>query len=158
MDGWLLFLADRLADGLLADASRAAAAGTAPQLEPHTEDVHHAVGVQLPTLLSRWDTEPAAVRFALACLAALFPNAIDRDGPVAAAIDAMAIEHADTQHGAYLQLAKALLQGDDDRALSMAYDIVCWEANADPHWLVAPATPAAVRAGHVLAKGALPLI
>ncbi len=156
--GWLLFLAGRLAEGLLADASRASAAGTAPQAPPHTEDVHHAVGIQLPDLLSQWDNEPAAVRFALACLTALYPNAVDRDGPVATAIATLATEHADTQHGDYLQLASALLHGDEDRAMALAYDIACWEENAEPHWLVAPAVPAPVRAGHVLADGALRLI
>lgn len=89
---------------------------------------------------------------------ALYPKTVDRNGPVATAIDAMATEHADAQHGEYLQLARTILHAEDDRAMALAYNIVCWKRNAEPYWLVAPAIPAPVRAGHILADGALKLI
>ena len=71
---WLLVAADRWADGLLADADRAAAEGRLPQPEASSLDVRSTVDEQLPALLTRWETEPPAAKFVLACLAALFPH------------------------------------------------------------------------------------
>jgi hypothetical protein len=126
---------------VIGDASRAAAAGVSPKPEPYTEEVYRAVAAEVPALLRRWDAESVAGQFALACLAALFPDVMDLEGWLTAAVEAMAVEYAHTQQGAYLELAASLLRGDEDRALSLAYDIVCLEENAEPQWLVAPGSP-----------------
>jgi hypothetical protein len=149
---WLLFAADRWADSLLADADRAAAHGGAPEAEEYTHEVHSTVAQQLPSLLARWDDEPPAARFALACLAGLCPQHGHRIGEQ---ITDMAQQLQGTQPGAYLQLAHALVHARDDEALEISTGIVAWEEDHDPGWLEARGVTAAVKAGHVLAEGAL---
>ncbi|MGC5332824.1 hypothetical protein [Micromonospora sp. DT62] len=149
---WLLVAADRWADELLADADRAAAEGRPPQPAAWSLDVHFSVDEQVPTLLTRWETEPPAVRFVLACLAALFPH---HGRQIGDQITSMAQELDGTQPGAYLQLAEALVQTRDGQALVAATDIVAWEDSHDPDWLNAPDLAVSVKAGHVLAEGAL---
>lgn len=68
--------------------------------------------------------------------------------------DAFTAEYAGTQPGAYLQLAAALRNMDDATALANAGEITQWDEDADPQWLSAPAIPARVRCGHLLAQGA----
>ena len=150
---WLLIAAGRWADGLLGDVDRAAVQGRPPQPQPWTLDVHFAVDEQVPALLDRWESEPPAGRFALACLAGLYPHhgrrVVDRIGALAAEFDG-------TQPGAYLRLARALVGTRDDEALAAATDIAAWEDSPyDPDWLVAADLAVAVKAGHVLAAGAL---
>ncbi|MFG1994460.1 hypothetical protein ACGFJ7_31260 [Actinoplanes sp. NPDC048988] len=149
---WLLVAADRWADGLLADADRAAAEGRPPRPATWSLDVHFAVDELVPALLTRWETEPPAVRFALACLAALFPHHGRRIGDQ---ITSMAYELDGTRPGAYLRLADALVRTRDGQALDAAADIVAWDESHDPDWLNAPDLTVAVRTGHVLAEGAL---
>ncbi|MGC5311658.1 hypothetical protein [Micromonospora zamorensis] len=149
---WLLYAADRWADGLLADADRAAVEGRPPQPQAWTLDVHLAVDELVPALLTRWETEPPAVRFALACLAALFPH---HGRQIGDRITSMAQGFDGTEPGAYLRLAEALVHTRDDEALAVATDIVAWEESHDPDWLNAADLVVGVRAGHVLAEGAL---
>ncbi|GAA2915820.1 hypothetical protein BXY51_009197 [Actinoplanes cyaneus] len=149
---WLLVAADRWADGLLADAGRAAAEGRPPQPAAWSLDVRFTVDEQVPALLTRWETEPPAVRFVLACLAALFPH---HGRQIGDQITGMVQELDGTRPGAYLQLAEALVQTRDDQALAAATDIVAWEESHDPDWLNAPDLAVAVTTGHVLAEGAL---
>jgi hypothetical protein len=149
---WLLIAADRWADGLLGDADRAAAEGRSPRSEAWTRDVHVTVDEQLPALLARWETEPPALRFVLACLAALYPH---HGRQIGEQLTAMAEEFDGTQPGAYLRLADALVQSRDDQAFAAAADIASWEEGHNPDWLDATGLTVAVRAGHVLARGAL---
>ncbi|MDG4829967.1 hypothetical protein O7627_11720 [Solwaraspora sp. WMMD1047] len=149
---WLLIAADRWADGLLTDADRAAAEGRPPQPGAWTLDVHSAVDEQLPALLTRWHTEPPAVKFVLACMAALYPH---HGRQILDQITSMAQEFDGTQPGAYLLLAGALVHTRDDQALAVATDIVAWEESHDPDWLNATNLAVAVTTGHVLAEGAL---
>ncbi|MEO3746838.1 hypothetical protein [Plantactinospora sp. B5E13] len=114
--------------------------------------MHRSVGEQLPVLPTRWEAEPPAVRFVLACLAGLHPQHGRRIG---AQVDAMAREFHGTRPGAYLLLADALVDGRDDQALALAADILAWADDLDPGWLDAANVPTAVKAGHVLADGAL---
>ncbi|GAA1264128.1 hypothetical protein Psi02_76320 [Planotetraspora silvatica] len=149
---WLLIAADRWADSLLGDADRAVVQGGLPIPATWTEDVHLVVGDQLSRLLSQWETEPPAVRFVLACLAALYPHHGRRIGDQ---ITHMAQKFHGTQPGAYLLLAEALVHTDDDRALAVATDIIAWETNHDPGWLDAAGVTIPAKAGHVLTDGAL---
>ncbi|WP_204061528.1 hypothetical protein [Microbispora corallina] len=149
---WLLVAADRWADSLLGDADHAVAQGHLPIPATWTEDVHLTVGEQLPELVSRWETEPPAVRFLLACLAGLYPHHARRIGDQ---ISLMAQEFHGTRPGAYLLLAEALVYARDDQALAVAADIIAWETNHDPGWLEVADVTTAVKAGHVLAEGAL---
>ncbi|RSM80500.1 hypothetical protein DL991_10290 [Amycolatopsis sp. WAC 01375] len=147
----LLFASDRWADSLLGDADRAAAENRRPGAAPWTQDVHQSIGNELPALLARWDAEPPATQYVLACLAALYPQ---HGRQVIHQISALAADHAGTQSGAYLQLADALMRDDRDRALTIAYDIVNWAEDLDPGWLDAPGASATLKAGHILAEGA----
>ncbi|MEU2170941.1 hypothetical protein ACH47V_25795 [Micromonospora chersina] len=149
---WLIFAADRWNDGLLADADRAAVEGRLPQPAPWSLDVHLAVDEQLSELLTRWEAEPPAVRFVMACLAALYPH---HGRQISDHITSMALEFDGTEPGEYLQLAAELVHSRDDQALAAATDIVAWEESHDPNWLNATELTIAVRAGHVLAEGAL---
>ncbi|WP_436534372.1 hypothetical protein [Actinoplanes sp. HUAS TT8] len=149
---WLLVAAGRRADGVLADADRATVAGRSPEPAAWSLDVHRAVGEQLPALVTRWELEPPAVRFVLAGLAALYPHHGRRIGD---RISIMAEEFDGTQPGAYLRLAEALVHGRDQEALTAATGIVAWEDGLEPEWLDGTDVPAPVRAGHVLAEGAL---
>lgn len=149
---WLIIAADRWAEGLLVDADRAAVQNRPPAADEQAQHVHHTIGTQLPALLARWNTEPPALRYALTCLAALYPHhahqTVDH-------ITGMAEQLEGTQPDAYLKLAHALLRDQNGQALAIATDIVAWEQNHDPGWLDAPGVTAAVKAGHVLAMGAL---
>jgi hypothetical protein len=149
---WLVYAADRWAASLLGDADRAAVQHRPPAADPWTQDVRRAVAGELPALLARWGKEPPALRYVLACLAALYP---DRGRIVADEVAAIAAEYTNTQHGAYLQLAAALVRTDDDQALVIARDILAWEDDLDPGWLDAPGVTTTLRAGHVLAEGVL---
>ncbi|WP_203711033.1 hypothetical protein [Asanoa siamensis] len=60
-----------------------------------------------------------------------------------------------TRPGAYLKLAHALLLAREGQALAVAADIVAWEDDHDPGRLDAPGVGDTVKAGHVLAEGAL---
>jgi len=152
---WLLIAADRWADDLLADADRAAVQNRFPTTDEQTQEVHRTVAAQLPTLLARRNAEPPAVRFALACLAAFYPHHGHQIGDH---IAGMAEQLEGTRPGAYLQLAHALVQAHDGRAPALATDIVAWEDDHDPGWLEAPDVTTAVKAGHVLAEGALQVL
>ncbi|GIF71552.1 hypothetical protein [Asanoa siamensis] len=143
---WLLVAADRPAADLLADAARAVVRQRPPAAGFRAREVRHTVGARLPALLSCWDREPAANRFALTCLAALFhrPCPDEVDGPLDG-----------TQPGSYLDLARALAHGRDGAALALAADIVAWGERHNPGWLEAPGVSDRVKAGHVLVRGAL---
>ncbi len=149
---WLLIAAGRWAEGLLVDAGRAAVQNRPPAADIWTQEVHRTVGAQIPALLARWNAEPPAIRFALACLAGLYPR---HGGQIGDQIAGMADRFEGTQPGTYLQLARALEEAEDDQALAIAADIVEWEDDHDPGWLEAPGITAAVKAGHVLTEGAL---
>jgi hypothetical protein len=147
---WLLIAAGRWADNLIGLAWYAAATHRPPTPAAWTEEVRTTVGEQLPVLLARWDTEPPAGKFVLACLAGLYPQ---HGSALAVGTGSMAGDFAGTRQGAYLKLAEALAHGREE-ALTLATDIVAWEPRHDPGWLEAPGVPAVVRAGHVLAEGA----
>lgn len=149
---WLLIAAGRWSAGLLGDAERAAVQHRPPQSEAWTLDVHLSVDEQLPTLLACWDAEPPAVRFALACLAGVYPHHGQQIGDH---IAHMAPELHGTQPGAYLHLAHALVHGRDDQAMAIATDIVAWQDSHNPGWLETADLTIAVKAGHILAEGAL---
>jgi hypothetical protein len=149
---WLLIAADRYAESLIDDADRAAVHDGVPQAEAWTDDVHAAVGDQMPALLTQWATEPDANRFLLAALAALYP---DQAGHLVDEITAAAQDYEGTQPGAYLRLAAALLIGDSDQALAHAQDILAWDDEIEADWLDAPGVSVTTRCGHVLARGAL---
>ncbi|WBB48476.1 hypothetical protein O3597_25900 [Verrucosispora sp. WMMA2044] len=149
---WLLIAAGRRAEGLLVDADRAAVEHRPPTVDEMVRQVHYTVGAQLPVLLARWDSEPAAIRYALACLTALYPH---HAHPIAEHIADMAAQFDGTQPGAYLNLAHALVRSQDDQALSIATDIVGWEPDHNPALLDAPHVPAAVKASYILTEGAL---
>lgn len=151
---WLVIAADCRPVGLLGDADRAAALGRVPEAEPWTSEVHLAVGEQLPTLLARWDTEPPAIRFVLACLAALHPGHGQR---IVEDVAAMATGYAGRQPGEYLRLAGALLRADDTAALRIAEEISGWDEGPGPGRLDVPGVADAPKAGHVLAEGTLRL-
>ncbi|ASO21531.1 hypothetical protein AHOG_19545 [Actinoalloteichus hoggarensis] len=146
----LVFAADRLADGLLADADRAAAESRLPTAAPWAQEVYQAVGTGLSTLLARWNTEPPAMQYVLACLPALYPQ---HGRQIAQQVSALTPAYAGTRHGAYPRLADALVNEDDERAVVIASDIVSWEDGLDPGWLEAPGISAAMKTGHVLAEG-----
>ncbi|MEG3636724.1 hypothetical protein [Micromonospora palythoicola] len=149
---WLLIAAGRRAEELLGDADYAAYKGRPPAVDDRVQQVHRTVGAQLPALLARWDSEPAAIRYALACLTALYPHHAHQVGDL---IRGMADQFDGTRPGAYLNLAHALVRGQDDQALAIAADIVGWEPDHDPAWLDAPNVPTAVKASHILTEGAL---
>ncbi|WP_326836438.1 hypothetical protein VSH64_16250 [Amycolatopsis rhabdoformis] len=148
---WLVIAADCRPVSLLGDADRAAARGRAPGAAPWTTEVHLAVGEQLPALLARWTAEPEAIRYVLACLAALYPSQGRR---IVEDVATMAADHAGRQPGEYLRLAEALLHADDARALRIAGEIFAWD-DLGPDWFDAPHLGSAVKAGHVLAEGTL---
>ncbi|PWK90668.1 hypothetical protein C8D88_101686 [Lentzea atacamensis] len=58
--------------------------------------MHLAVGEQLPALLTRWNTEPPAIRYVLACLAALYPQ---HGQQIVEDVAAMATEYAGRRLG-----------------------------------------------------------
>ncbi|MEW2508136.1 hypothetical protein AB0878_47515 [Amycolatopsis sp. NPDC047767] len=151
---WLLSVADCWAASLLADADadRAAAQRRFPTAAPWTQEVHLAVGDQVSALLGRWPAEPPAIQFALACLAALYPQ---HSQHLTHQTAALAATYAGTQPGVYVELAAALHRTDDDQALALAHQIATWEDDLDQDWLHAPNTTAALRAAHALATGAL---
>jgi hypothetical protein len=148
--GWLLRAAGRRADELIGDADCAAARAHPPRSLPVTDEVHRAVGAQLPLLLDRWDVEPPAVRFVLACLAALYPSDGHR---VVDGIAEIGQQYPRSVAGAYLHLASALVRRDDEQAMTLAADIVAWDDDASPAWLDAPGLPPALMAGQILANG-----
>jgi hypothetical protein len=149
---WLAYAADRWADSLITDADRAAAQHRAPAAAPWTQDVRRAVAGDLPALLARWRGEPPALRYVLACLAALYP---DQGRALADQVAAMAADYAGTRHGAYLHLAAALVRGDDEQALATAEDIYTWEDDLEARWLDATGVSATLKAGHILTGGVL---
>src|SRR6266511_1802146 len=149
---WLLIAADRHAESLIDDADRAAVHDGVPQAAAWTDDVHTAVGEQVPALLAQWATEPEATRFVLAALAALYP---DQSSHLVGDITAAVQGHQGTQAGAYLQLAAALLANDSDEVLALAQDIVAWDDEIEADWLEAPGVSTTTRCGHVLAQGTL---
>ncbi|MEV7231983.1 hypothetical protein AB0M79_33995 [Polymorphospora sp. NPDC051019] len=152
---WLLTAADCQAADLLADADRAAAHHRQPEAAAWAPKVHAAVDGQMPTLLARWDTEPPAIRAALACLAAAFPHHGRQLGDE---IAAMAASLRDTQPGAYLRLAHAMVRADDDQTLTLAADIVAWAPDHDPGWLEATGVTITIKTSHIIARGALRIL
>lgn len=150
--GWLLFAVDQWGYGLCGDVDRAMVGGRLAQPAAWSRDVRCTVDEQVPSLLTRWETEPPAVKFVLACLAALFPH---HGHQVADQITSLALEFHGTQPGAYLQLAEALVRNRDEQALAVATNIVAWDESHDPDWLDAPDPAVAVKVGPVLVEGAL---
>jgi hypothetical protein len=67
----------------------------------------------------------------------------------------MSQEFQGTQPGAYLLLAEALVHIRDDQAFAAAADIIAWEDHHGRGRLDANGLTIAVKAGHVLAEGAL---
>lgn len=149
---WLVVAADCWPVSVLGDADRAAMLGRIPEAAPWTSEVHLAVGEQLPALLARWDTEPPAIRFVLACLAALYP---EHGQQIVKDVAAMATGYAGQQPGEYLRLAEALLRANDTQALRIAEEIFSWDDDLGPDWLDVPHVADALKAGHVLAEGTL---
>lgn len=149
---WSLIAATRFADSLLADADRAAALGDSPVPEAWTAQVHHAVESALPDLLARWEVEPPAAKFLLACLAGVYPH---HGWQIADQISAFAEELDGTQPGAYLRLAQALVTDDQRVASAIAEDLVSWDSHLSLHWIDAVGVPTAVKASRILVEGAL---
>ncbi|MFI5562639.1 hypothetical protein ACIA2T_25455 [Amycolatopsis japonica] len=152
---WLVTAADCLPAGVLADAEPASVRGRAPDAAPWTPDVHLAVGEQLPALLTRWEAEPPATRYVLACLAAHYP---DQGRRMVEDVAAMATRYAGHRPGEYLRVAEALLRGEDTRALTIAEQIFGWDEDLDADWLDAPNVTDAFKAGHVLTCGTLRIV
>lgn len=117
-----------------------------------TVAAHLAVGSVVPGLLARWDHQAPAVQFALAVLAALYP---EQAATAVAEIGRFADEYAGTQPGAYLDLAVALLRGDDAAALHAARGIAGWHEDIDADWLDLPGLPVRVTCTHLLHRGAM---
>lgn len=147
----LLYAADRWADSLLADADRAAVEARFPEAAPWTLDVHLAIGEEMPALLERWSAEPPLTRQALAGLAALYP---EQGRSLTREIGAMAAEG--TREAAYLRLAEALLEADDERVLAIVSDIAAWEESPDLGPLDVPGVTTALLGGHILASQSMP--
>lgn len=152
---WLLIAADRLADGLRADAERAAAQGGEPWPAFQSPEVHRIVGEQLPALLDRWETEPPAIRFVIAVLAAIYP---EQGAAIGERITEMAQEFQGTQPGEFLRLADALVHGRTTDALAIATDILTWAERLDPDWLEAQGLPITLRLNHFLTEAASEVI
>jgi hypothetical protein len=146
----LLDLAGRVAADLVYDADHAAVDDRTPQAQHWATEAHTAVGATAPALLAHWPQQPPAIQFTLAALAGLYP---EHSTAIAAEADALASEYAGTQQGAYLKLASALRQGDDNAALTIAREITRWNEDTDPDWLDAPGLPARITCGHLLAEG-----
>jgi len=146
----LVWAASGWATSLVLDAERAAAEGRRPRPAPHTADVRAALAAEVPRLLARWTAEPPAMRYVLAALATLTaPAALD-----AGAVAELAAEHPGTQQAAYLELATALLAGDQAAVLAAATTIAPWAEDVAPGWTEVPA-PLEVKATEILALGVL---
>ena len=102
--------------------------------------------------MARWDHQAPAVQFALAVLAALYP---EQAATAVAKIDRVADEQAGTQPGAYLNLAVALLHGDDAAALHAAHNIAGWHDEVDIEWLDLFDLPVRVACSHLVCQGAI---
>ncbi len=138
-----------------ADLIRSAHAGPdrrAPRAQHWAIQARAAVGAATPALLSRWSHQPPAIQFALASLAALHPVL---GAARAAELDALAADVDGTQPGAYLQLAIALLRGDQAAAVRHAHEIITWHDDANPRWLEAPDLPTPITCGHLLIHGTI---
>jgi hypothetical protein len=149
---WLIFAAHQRASVFLSNPDRDAFLGRPPPVPVHVQQVHDTIGEHLPTLLTRWDREPPAVRYLLAALAGLYP---EPGRQLTAQVDAMARQHTGTQPGAYLDLAVALLHTDHDKAIRSCRTIYGWNEQIPLDWLDAPGVPPAIRAGRILADGVL---
>jgi hypothetical protein len=125
-----------------------------PRAQPWASHARAAVGAATPALLNRWPHQPPAIQFALATFAALHP---EHGGAHTGELDALAADVAGTQPGAYLELATALLHGDQTAAIRHSQEIISWHEDADPRWLEAPDLPAAITCGHLLIQGTLTL-
>ena len=147
---WLVIAAGRLPGSLLDDAGRAALRGRAPVPAPWTEEVHSAVGEQVPALLVRWDTEPPAIRCVLACLAALCP---DHAGHVVEEVAAMAAAHAGHRPGVYLRLAEALLRADGAEAHTIVEQVLRWDEDMGCRRIDVPQAARVLLASHALVEG-----
>jgi hypothetical protein len=146
----LVWAASGWATSLVLDAERAAAEGRPPRPAPHTGDVRDALAEEVPRLLARWTAEPPAMRYVLAALTTLTaPAALD-----AGAVAELAAEYAGTQQAAYLELAIALLAGDQPAVLAAATAIAPWAEDVGPGWEAVPA-PLEVKAAEILALGVL---
>ncbi|MFD8614500.1 hypothetical protein [Streptomyces sp. NPDC059631] len=98
-------------------ADRVTALGGAPQESAAEHLTRRAIGSDLPGLLSRWDTEPDAARFALTALAALC------DAPDQRVLSGLAVLPAPpgSSRADVVSLMAALL-GDDREGLAPALD------------------------------------
>jgi hypothetical protein len=149
---WLIFAAHQRASVFLSNPDYDAYLHRTPKVPVHVQEVHDTIGEHLPALLGRWGSEPPAVRYLLAALAGLFP---EPGRQVTTDIVAMAAEYPNTQRAAYLNLAAALLQADDDQASRICQDIFNWNDEIPVDWLEAPGVSPAIRAGRILADGML---
>jgi hypothetical protein len=73
---------------------------------------------------------------------------------IAQQVSEMTSDYADTQPGAYLRLADALLRSDETQALTIATGIVDWAVDLNPGWLDAPGVSPTLKGTHTLAAGA----
>lgn len=147
---WLFVFASEVADDLIMDADFAAVDDRQPVAHHESQHAHHAVGVEVPSLLAMWPAEPPAVRFQLARLAALYP---EHSRDLVAEVAALADTIPGTRHQVILHLALALLDGDYDRALELAELTGRWEwAHLNPTWQDTPGVSDRTRAEHALSR------
>ena len=144
----LLAIGGRALYDQVADAEE----GLAPQVDEWTAAAHAAVGAAVPALLAHWDEQPPAVQFALAILAGLYPV---QGASAVAQISRFAGEYRGTEPGAYVNLALALLAGDDAATLSVARDITEWDEEVDADWLNLLGLPVRVTCAHLMRLGAM---
>lgn len=148
---WLVTAAGQWAASLVRDAPRAGDEGVAPVAAAWTQDAHLALATELPMLVEGWADEPPAVRYASACLVALYPQPPELPADEVAGL---ARRYADTQPGWCLQLAGALLADDDAEALRTGRAIAGWAHGLDPARLDIVGVPTRVIATHVLSTAA----
>lgn len=106
---------------------------------------------QRSLLVEAWEQEPPALRFAIACLAALL---VPGSSVPVGDIRGMARQHGDTQVGWCLELAAALLTDDDVIILRTARAIAPWAHGVSPGAPTSFGVSVRIFAMHVLAKAA----
>lgn len=163
---WLLHAADQQNDSILIDWDQALADNRQPRPGEWTAGTRTAIATELPALLAGWEHEPDAVRYLLAALAAVCSRTDTAPHPAAPAntaggrlsavaegVDELAVTVEATRHGDVLQIARALLTGHDERAVTVAAQVARWQdPPMDP--LDIHQTPASIGAAHVLALAA----
>ncbi len=148
---WLIAAAGEWPTSLVRDGANAVAQGREAKAAPWTEEIHSAVAAQVSLLEEAWAEEPVAVRFAVACLAAVSASAT---AVSVAEVQAMARQYEGTQPGWCLQLAAAMIAGDDAVMASTAQTVAVWAFGASAGRPESLGVQPRFYAMHILAKAA----